>query len=141
MIKSKYWPQLSPNTSDATNASHPFPPPPCLSFRTRTFVYSLSHQVSSKRYLSQLSINKQWHSSDSASSPHQYVALGGKNGGSTIHDKLAQVARPMAPFFLATGLTYYLVSMAQDAGSKCTPDCHFFPRKLLTAFISCYVCQ
>ncbi|KDQ16402.1 hypothetical protein BOTBODRAFT_107373 [Botryobasidium botryosum FD-172 SS1] len=28
------------------------------------------------------------------------------------------VARPMYPFFLATGVTYYLVSLAQEAGSS-----------------------
>lgn len=31
-----------------------------------------------------------------------------------------QVFRPMWAFFAASGLTFYLVSKAQDAGVKCT---------------------
>ena len=32
---------------------------------------------------------------------------------------LAQVFRPLWPFFAASGITYFLVSKAQDAGVRC----------------------
>lgn len=32
---------------------------------------------------------------------------------------LAQVFRPLWPFFAASGITYYLVSKAQDMGVRC----------------------
>jgi F-type H+-transporting ATPase subunit j len=39
---------------------------------------------------------------------------------------LAQVFRPLWPFFAASGITYFLVSMAQDMGVRCES---FYPSK------------
>ena len=37
--------------------------------------------------------------------------------------RFAQVFRPLWPFFAASGITYYLVSKAQDLGVRCASFC------------------
>ena len=70
-----------------------------------------------------------WHSLVSASGPPLYVALEIDRLVFLVlnsHDCFFQVLRPLWPFFAAGGITFFLVSKAQDMGVRCASFDFFF---------------